>query len=49
MWGWALWSSQKAQDILGWQPAYDFSRFLEAWRTGDRTLYPFADQPRWGV
>jgi nucleoside-diphosphate-sugar epimerase len=49
MWGWALWSSQKAQDILGWQPAYDFSRFFAAWRSGDRTLYPFADQPRWGV
>lgn len=49
MWGWATWSSQKAADILGWRPAYDFSRFRTAWRAGDRTLYPFADQPRWGV
>jgi nucleoside-diphosphate-sugar epimerase len=49
MWGWAIWSTEKARQLLGWQPAYDFARFLDAWRTDDRSLYPFAGRPRWGA
>jgi nucleoside-diphosphate-sugar epimerase len=49
MWGWAVWSIAKAKDTLGFRPEYDFGRFLQAWRQGDESLYPFADQTRWGV
>jgi UDP-glucose 4-epimerase len=49
MWGWALWSIEKARRLLGYRPEYDFARFSAALRDDDRSLYPFADQPRWGV
>lgn len=49
IWGWAIWRSQKAVDVLGWQPQYDFATFLEALRADDRGCYPFADDPRWGA
>lgn len=49
MWGWAVWSSRMATEVLGYRPRYDFARFLQAWRSGDESLYPFAGRPRWGV
>lgn len=49
MWGWALWSIDKARDVLGYRPQYDFARFLTAWRAGDLSIYPSAGTPRWGV
>lgn len=49
MWGWAVWSSRKATEVLGYRPRYDFARFLQAWRSGDESLYRFAGRPRWGV
>jgi nucleoside-diphosphate-sugar epimerase len=47
LWGWAIWSSAKAYDVLGYRPEYDFDRFLASWRADDPSLYPFADLPRW--
>lgn len=49
VWGWAIWRSSKARDVLGWRPAYGFGDFLEALRNDDAAFYPFAGQPRWGV
>ena len=49
MWGWAVWSIVKARSVLGYRPRYGFADFLEAWRRGDESHYPFAESPRWGV
>lgn len=49
VWGWAIWRSTKAIDVLGWRPAYGFGNFLGALRADDRSLYPFGSEPRWGV
>jgi nucleoside-diphosphate-sugar epimerase len=49
IWGWAVWSVEKARTVLGFQPVYGFGEFLEAWRRDDRGFYPFADATRWGV
>jgi nucleoside-diphosphate-sugar epimerase len=49
VWGWAIWRSRRATDLLGWRPAYDFAAFLDAFRARDEHFYPFGDSPRWGV
>lgn len=49
VWGWAIWRSAKAIDVLGWRPEYDFASFLAALRADDRAFYPFAQDQRWGV
>ncbi len=49
VWGWAIWRTSKTRDVLGWQPQYGFGDFLTALRADDRSFYPFAEHPRWGV
>lgn len=49
IWGWAVWSIEKAKKKLGYAPRYDFGAFLDALRRNDPSHYPFADVPRWGV
>ncbi len=49
MWGFTYWSVEKAARALGYKPRYNFPEFFEALRRGDRSHYPFADLPWWGV
>lgn len=49
VWGTAIWRSEKARRLLGWRPSYGFGEFLEAHRRGDRSHYPFAGLPQWGL
>lgn len=49
VWGWAVWSIEKAKRLLGYQPQHNFPEFLDALRANDPTQYPFAGFPRWGV
>ncbi|PLS85362.1 MAG: NAD(P)-dependent oxidoreductase [Actinobacteria bacterium] len=49
MWGFTYWSVEKAARALGYAPWYNFPEFFEALRRGDRSHYPFADLPWWGV
>ena len=49
IWGRTLWPVDRARAVLGYRPEYDFARFLAALDAGDRSLYPFADLPWWGV
>ena len=49
MWGFTYWSVEKAARGLGYAPRYNFPEFFEALRKGDRSHYPFADLPWWGV
>lgn len=49
IWGWAIYRPTRSLRVLGWQPRYEFGRFLEALRAGHRDFYPFEGQPRWGV
>ncbi len=49
MWGFTYWSIKKAKRVLGYKPLYDFPEFFEALKRGDRSHYPYADLPWWGV
>lgn len=49
VWGRLLFSVDEAKTQLGYRPRYDFAAFLDAWRRGDATHYPFADEDWWGV
>lgn len=49
IWGDLLWPPTKAQRVLGYQPQFNFTEFLTALRADDRTHYPFAELPWWGV
>jgi len=49
MWGFTYWSVEKANRVLGYGPRYNFPEFFEALREGDRSHYPYADLPWWGV
>ena len=49
MWGFTYWSIEKAKRVLGYRPRYNFPQFFEALKGGDRSHYPYADLPWWGV
>ena len=49
MWGFTYWSIEKAKRVLGYSPHYNFPEFFEALKRGDRTYYPSAELPWWGV
>ena len=49
VWGGALYPMDKARNELGYRPAYDFAAFLQAWRQGETSHYPFADEEWWGT
>ncbi|MDQ6694156.1 MAG: NAD(P)-dependent oxidoreductase [Chloroflexota bacterium] len=49
VWGHTIWSIEKARQVLGYRPEYNFGPFLEAWRTEDEEYYPFAGLAHWGV
>jgi nucleoside-diphosphate-sugar epimerase len=49
VWGRLLFPVDRAKRDLGYQPRYDFSAFVAAWRRGDPSHYPYADEPWWGV
>lgn len=49
IWGWAVWSIDKAKRTLGYQPRHNFGEFLAALRRDDPDYYPFAGLARWGV
>ncbi len=49
MWGFTYWSIEKASRVLGYTPRCNFPEFVEALERGDRSHYPYADLPWWGV
>lgn len=49
LWGWAVWSIEKAKRVLGYQPQHNFTEFLDALRSDDAGYYPFSGFPRWGL
>ncbi len=49
VWGRLLFPIDRARSVLRWEPRYDFAAFLEAWRSGDRAHYPFANEEWWGA
>jgi UDP-glucose 4-epimerase len=49
IWGETLWPIDKAKRELGWQPRRNFGEFVDAWRAGDESHYPFAGLPQWGL
>ena len=49
MWGFAYWSIEKAKRVLGYRPRYIVPEFFGALKRGDRTHYPYANLPWWGV
>jgi nucleoside-diphosphate-sugar epimerase len=49
IWGRVIWPPDKARRVLGYSPRYNFGQFLEAFRRGDTSYYPFANLPHWGV
>ena len=48
-WGFAYWSTEKAERVLGYRPRYNFPEFFAALKEGDRAHYPYADLPWWGI
>lgn len=49
MWGFTYWSIEKASQILGYNPQYNFPQFCEALKQGNEAYYPYANLPWWGV
>lgn len=49
VWGRLLFPVDKAKSELGYRPEYDFAAFVDAWRRGDPSHYPYAGEPWWGV
>lgn len=49
MWGFTYWSIEKAKQVLGYEPKYNFPQFYEALKEGNETHYPYANLPWWGV
>ena len=48
-WGFTYWSIEKAKRVLGYRPRYNFTEFFEALTRGDRSHYPYANLPWWGI
>jgi nucleoside-diphosphate-sugar epimerase len=49
MWGFTYWSIEKAKQILGYAPQYNFPQFYEALKHGNEAYYPYANLPWWGI
>jgi UDP-glucose 4-epimerase len=49
MWGFTYWFIEKAKRVLGYRPKYNFPEFFESLMRADRSHYPYADLPWWGV
>jgi UDP-glucose 4-epimerase len=49
MWGHVYWSIDKAKELLGYEPKYNFPEFYTALKEGRESHYPYADLPWWGV
>jgi hypothetical protein len=49
MWGFTYWSIGKAKRVLGYRLKYNFPEFFESLMRADRSHYPCADLPWWGV
>lgn len=49
LWGFTYWSIEKAKQVLGYEPKYNFPQFYEALKEGNETHYPYANLPGWGV
>lgn len=49
VWWPVIWSTEKAQQSLGYRPEYGFSEFLEAWKNEKTDHYPVLGLPWWGV
>ena len=49
MWGYVYWSIDKAKQVLGYEPKYNFPQFYEALKKDDQAHYPYANLPWWGV
>jgi nucleoside-diphosphate-sugar epimerase len=49
MWGFTYRSIEKARRVLGYRPLYNFPEFFEALKRGDKSHYPYANLPWWGV
>ena len=49
IWGNTYWPNEKAKQILGYRPQYNFDGFLKALMEDNRGYYPYADLPWWGI
>ena len=49
MWGYVYWSIDKAKQMLGYEPKYNFPQFYEALKQNNETHYPYANLPWWGM
>jgi len=49
MWGFTYWSIEKAKRVLGYRPRNNFPEFFEAFKSDDRSHYPYANLLWWGV
>ena len=49
VWGRRIYPVDHAKDVLGYRPQYGFDSFLQAFRRGDSTHYPYAHEPWWGA
>ncbi|BCM94409.1 uronate dehydrogenase [Abditibacteriota bacterium] len=49
VWGRTIWSIQKARELLGYEPRYNFQQFLEAVEVGNADYAPTTGTPWWGV
>lgn len=49
VWGRRLYPVEHARSVLGYEPRYDVSAFVDALRRDDPGHYPYADEPWWGV
>jgi hypothetical protein len=43
------WPIEKANRMHGYRPRYNFPEFIESHKRGERSHYPYADLPWWGV
>jgi UDP-glucose 4-epimerase len=49
IWGRLMWPPDKAKRVLGYRPQFTFTEFLVALQNDDRSYYPFAELPHWGL
>ncbi|HUC93470.1 MAG TPA: NAD(P)-dependent oxidoreductase [Paenibacillus sp.] len=49
MWVHIYWPIDRAKDMLGYRPQYNFGEFYEALRTDNEGHYPYANLPWWGI
>jgi hypothetical protein len=44
-----MWPPDRAKRVLGYRPQFTFTEFLVALQNDDRSYYPFAELPHWGL